>query len=618
MRALRGILLVFLALFPLVTLFHRNDLGRWDLQRSAMAAPDEFSYLLMAQHFLQGGGLSLQDQVGRDTFYPPGFPLLIAGWTKLLFSGQLTPFAVHALNALLLCVDTLLAYFLSRQLLVRFSHSCHRRFFYSHETANWLALLIAAIFATNWHVLETALFVMSEPFFMFITFAWLALGLRWRDWPVNSPRTLAMAALAVLAWSIRGAGIVCVAVTAGYPIFLWIRQRQSRRDSMTRGSSTYACLAPMLLALLIPLAYQIVLTRLSPEKSVTSGEESANSYPRQLLHGLTAKSQKPGDRLHFSSLHDYPAIVSNLVLFALGHFNDYAASFVPWPRENPDFHFRDLIGKIFGFFGLTGWLFHLSRAAKEPAVDAFPAIYVLLYMGLYLVWPFNFARFWSPILPLTLAYAADALIRFPWSKWSDWPKSKIIKSPRAFLAALLLGLLLSLAAAEDYVQLGNYARRLNYVSDSLADAVRVMKRAAPDPAHAIIATLGGDDQFAMAWYFSQGAGQQLQYTIHAPRPHIQDPTAPGGDRPEKSDEMLLRLCHESQQFPGTHLLFFKYFPNSDSDTRDTLESFQKQMNGRASLVKIFQKEIIATVWEIRGAQPPALISDLSWEMARKP
>src|SRR4029079_171418 len=111
MRLVRGILLLLIALVPLVALFHHDDRGRWDVQRSAMAAPDEFSYLLMAQHFLQGGGLSLQADLGRDTFYPPGYPLLLAAWGKVF---GLTTFTAHALNTALLCLGTLVVYSFSR------------------------------------------------------------------------------------------------------------------------------------------------------------------------------------------------------------------------------------------------------------------------------------------------------------------------------------------------------------------------------------------------------------------------------------------------------------------------------------------------------------------------
>ena len=172
MRLLRRILLLLIVLIPLTTLVHQNELGRWDVQRSAMAGPDEFSYLLMADHFLQGGGLSLQRWLGRDTFYPPGYPLMLASWCKLL-GGGVTAFKAHALNATLLVIDTLVAYLFACRMLASLGRQGHRRFQYGKDAQEWMALLVAGIFATNWHVLETSLLIMSEPAFMLATFAWL-------------------------------------------------------------------------------------------------------------------------------------------------------------------------------------------------------------------------------------------------------------------------------------------------------------------------------------------------------------------------------------------------------------------------------------------------------------
>lgn len=178
-NSLRALIVILLALIPLSTLLHQDDLGRWDTQRSAMAAPDEFSYLLMARHFLAGGGLSLQADLGRDTFYPPGYPLLLAAWSKPL---GLSVFSAHALNTALLSLATVAVYFLARRILLHLFSAGHRRFALSDDAAAFFALLITALFATNWHVLETSLLIMSEPAFMVVSFAWLTLALRWRAW----------------------------------------------------------------------------------------------------------------------------------------------------------------------------------------------------------------------------------------------------------------------------------------------------------------------------------------------------------------------------------------------------------------------------------------------------
>lgn len=575
-----------IALIPLVTLLHRNDLGRWDVQKSAMAGPDEFSYLLMGQHLLEGGGLSLQKSIGRDTFYPPGYPLLLALWAKLFFGGRLTAFAAHALNTVLLCAGCVVVYFFSRRQLLLLSEQEHRRFHFSPGTAETLALLIAGLFATNWHVLESALLIMSEPAFMLVTLGWLAAALKWPAWHLSPSRALVVVLLAVAAWSIRGAGIVCVAATAAYPFMMGWRERGQVNTAILKRW------APIALAILLPLVYQAAVTAASPEKSITSGEESANSYPRQLLHGLTYAGH--GRYLQFSQVSDYPSLAANLGKMVLEHFNDYASSFVPWPRENPDLHFRDLIGKIMGILGLSGWLFHATRGSTAAPNSQgrplrFLELYVLLYMSLYLVWPFDFARFWSPIMPVMLVYAADAMIQLG----GVLPR---VRMPS--VAAVLLGLLLVLSGEEVYVQLGNYARRLNDVSTALADGVAAIIRRSPDPAKTIVATMDGDTQFGLAWYFSQAAGGN-GFRVRSPEPHL----AAKGGAGEHADEMLLRSLNELNNSRDGRLFFFSYFPQSSPDTRDTIKSVEEKTHDAASFDQVFRHGNIASVWKIELKRP---------------
>jgi hypothetical protein len=611
-----------------------------------MAGPDEFSYLLMADHFLKGGGLSLKADPGRDTFYPPGFPLLLAGWSKLT-GGTVTVFRAHALNAVLLCVDTLIAYFFARRLLAALATRGHRRFHYGAEAQAWIALLAAGIFATNWHILETSLLIMSEPAFMLATFAWLVVALRWRAWPQHIGQATVVGLLATAAWSIRGAGIVCVAVTILYPALQLAGALRARSVASTGAGAPSAMrsrIAALAILLLLVVAYQGALKVASPEKALASGKESANSYTDQLLGGLT-----DGHRLRLSSPADWPKVALNLRNLVFDHFADYASSFVPWPRENPDWPFRIFIGKAMGILGLLGWAWHATRlrieagarAEREPspvpagaAPDSlrFLELFVLLYVGLYLVWPFNFARFWSPILPIMLVYAADAVVRF--------------SLPRRGLATAaapmaLLGLLLALSGIELRVQLGNYARRLHYVSDALARSVDAIVRRAPDPAVAAVAAMNGDDHFALAWYFSQRPsrkderGEVREYRIHSPLPHV----AAKEGAPESVEEMLLRLAEGQREVTvgevgGTgqaawRIYLFSYFAHRDA--RGVFANLQRRYPGLIELVaegshaattpatspvregmapsggdgppliveKIQQQEIISAVWEIR-------------------
>ncbi len=590
MRLLRRILLVLFLLVPLTTLFHKNEVGRWDLQHSAMAGPDEFSYLLMADHFLQGGGLSLQNWLGRDTFYPPGYPLMLAAWCKL-FGGSVTAFKAHALNAVLLCIDTLVAYLFAQRLLGVLGRRGHRRFHYGSETQGWIALLVAGIFATNWHVLETSLFIMSEPAFMLAVFAWLAFALTWKRWFLHPGQTLAVATLAIAAWSIRGAGIVCVATTLLYPAGSLLWNYFKRKPSVQMGRRLLSIVAIVVMV----AGYQGMLKFLSPEKALASGQQSANSYTDQLTTGLT-----DGHRLTIANRGDWLKLANNLCNLILDHCGDFASSFVPWPRETPDFHFRVYSGKSFALFGILGWLWNVLRKKSRLR---FLDLFLLLYVALYLVWPFDFARFWSPILALMLVYGADGVIR------SGESLAKIGRLPAAAAALVLLSLLLFLNSVEDLVQLGNYARRLNYVSDSLASGVSTIIQLSPDPPSTYVAAMDGDEHFALAWYFTQAAGPHgepgggRRYIPYSPMPH----SAAKAGAPETVEEMLLRMMATAG--PGSavtntagdgHIFLFSYFTHRDAEgVFSNLQRTQPAIMSSWSVQKVRQQEIIVAIWELR-------------------
>ena len=234
--------------------------------------------------------------------------------------------------------------------------------------------------------------------------------------------------------------------------------------------------------------------------------------------------------------------------------------------------------------------------AYEPRAG-FLELFILLYLVLYLLWPFNMPRFWSPILPLMLVYAADAVMRF-----SDRLKSL----PRPALASVLLALLFILSAEEDVRHLGDYARRLNYVSDALSNAARTVVRLSPDPQNTFVAGMSDDELFAMAWYFSQTPGG-TGYRVRAPEPHL---PANQGKR-ELAHELLIRSYDELFQIPSSgerRLYFISYFPNAD--TRAALEQLQTLRDGHvrdpgnvrepaAVVRKVFQQGSEVTLWQIQ-------------------
>jgi hypothetical protein len=508
----RRILLLLACLVPLITLVHQNDLRYWEANRAAMVAPDEFSYLLTAEAILHGQGISTQKTLGIDTFYPPGYPLLLAIWGAAL--GGLTAFKAHVLNALLVCAATGVVYLFSKRLLALVAESEHRRMRWSAATSGWIALLIAGIFATNWHVLESALYVFSEPAFMLATFAWLALGLKWREWFVSYRKTLAVTLLAIAAWSIRGAGLVCVVVTVVYPLVILLRSRARLR----------ARVGPIVLIVALAIAYQLIIMWASPSKSLASTDAASHGYPAQLLNGITDRGH-----LRLGNVRDWPELAWHVADLGMSHVDDFAASFVPWYRDPPDMMVRIFIGKLLAAMALLGFVAHLLR---RNAATWFLDAYIVCYFGLYLLWPFNMARFWIPILPVMLVYLVDGVRAFGAVRRIFLPQR---------VAGVLLALVLILASVELWVQLGNYERRVNYVTDCLAVAAASVVKASPDAAKTTVIVAGQDEHLLFAWYL----------------PKDRVPVSPKGE--ERAQQLILRAVAQMRRDPARRVFVIDYF-----------------------------------------------------------
>ena len=567
MTALRRIALLLITFIPLCTLVHVSDFARWDRNRSLMTAPDEFSYILTAQSILQGHGISTQHTLGLDTFYPPGYPLLLAAWSFV--AGGLSPFTAHLLNALLLSAATAVVYLFSRRLLTLLPQHDDPRLQWGGRMNDWIALLISALFAANWHVLETALFVFSEPAFMLATFAWLALSLQWKKWHLHPLQTLAVTLLAIAAWSIRGAGLVCIIVTIAYPC---LNLFQSKFQNL---KSRITCI---LLILLLAGAYQITLAAVSREKSLLATGASGNNYTHQLINGITH-----GGQLRFSIPGDWPGLAKRVAYLAVTHLDDFARSFIPWLREPPDTLPRYAAGIIVALLAIVGLVRHLLRPHRTaPLLD----LYIVVYFLLYLLWPFNFPRFWSPVLPIMLVFAVDAIRHFSRLR-------PTVAAPRA-AALTLLSLLLLLATQELFLHLGQYQRRINYVSDALAAAATAIVRISPDPHHTIVAVGGDDERFVFAWYFSHiPAGNG--FFPRSPQPHLLTPDGPH----ESLDDFLLRCLDQSDQDAPARLFLIRQF--TEPDYPEVFLNLRKKFPDRMRNVRlqpIFRRGDAATVWEV--------------------
>jgi hypothetical protein len=566
----RRLLLALLCLLPLVTLVHKNDLGRWDVARSAMAAPDEFSYLLLADSFLHGRGVHLEAAIGRDAFYPPGYPAFLAAFCAPL--GGLTLFRAHLLNALLLCACVLLAYFLAKRLLGHLNGAVHPRHRVSSRVLPWLALVCAAAFAVDWHVLEGALFVFSEPAFTLTTLAWLLLALRFPEWPASPLKTLPIAALAMLAYTIRGAGLVCVGATLLFALISQLPAMLPRGWGIPRPLHIRRRLASFALILVLAAGTKL-LTRYT--------DNAPNSYPHQLVNGLTH-----GGQFSFARPGDWRAIDLRIEMLAASHLDDFAQAFTPIPRIDGDNGPLTFIGKTFALLALATWVLNLGGALRASwrsgaAPLLFVDLYLALYIGLYLLWPFNMARFWTPILPIALPYALHA------GRTLAGATTPAAARLARFVPAAALVLLLVLNAEELLLHLGPYQNRLNYVSDALASAAATVARRSPDPAATFLCVEGGDEHFIFAWYL-RDAG----IVPRSPRER------------ERLEAFIARTAADAQRVPGAKIFIVSYFDDYlFEEVFANLRAGDPRLMARYRPVRIYQKGIEVTLWELRPTLP---------------
>jgi hypothetical protein len=522
MRAMtlaRRIGVALICLLPLLTIAHPTPSGAWTLNHSAFISPDEFSYLLTAQNIAAGHGIRLP---GLDNFYPPGFPFLLALW------GKRFGFSLISMH---LAVTTL--QIAANILIVRIVAKIWDILTASRGSP-WLPVTILLLYATNWNVLENIMSIFSEGAFTLAVFAWLALGIHRPGWLESIPWTLVMALLAVAATAMRSAGIVCVALTLAWPWMAWWWEVGDLR-SVTHHYWLKALRASALV-LAIVIAWYVGIALASPEKSIlqTNGH---NSYTMQLLHGIT----------HGTFLSD-----------VIAHLDDWSQSFVPPPREAWRAVPLGWAGKIFLALALLGFIprwWTRSRAALR-FVDWF----VLLYVGLYAIWPFDFARFWIPILPLMLTYAALGL--------SALRRTRLRISRPAIAAAALM---LALNLWEIHGKLFAYATRIDYVTDCLAGT------------RAAITSVGGTPRDTML------SNETFTFSYHTGLAQID---LPWPDPPDQAAKIITdRAQQEGVVFVGSYFTPALYRPLIDA-----------VIQRGVSVQKIDDADMVQ-VWAVRAAAP---------------
>jgi len=161
-------------------------------------------------------------------------------------------------------------------------------------------------------------------------------------------------------------------------------------------------------------------------------------------------------------------------------------------------------------------------------------------------------RFWVPILPIMLVLIVDLV--------------------PARACVPLFALLLTLNVSELYVHLGNYQRRINNVSDALADAAATIVKHSP----ALIAVAGSSEHFVFAWYLSQTPG--------GGNCEIRSPQS------ESFENFLVRITEKNPQKNTAQLFIISYFSEPLYPQRP-----------------IFQRERITAVWRISPENPPPIL-----------
>jgi hypothetical protein len=501
------------------------------------------------------------------------------------------------------------------------------------RTADVAALAIAVLYASNWFVLETALFVFSEPAFIVVSLTWLAVALHKPRWYESIGWSALLAALAVASMSIRGAGIVCVAATALYPPLAWACGYA--RDAAGKARPRLGALVlPWLVVLAIGGGYAILERTLVPK--------AEGSYAHQLVRGLT-----DGDKFTraWAATGPTPALLwewaGHLANLATSHLGGLVQSFVPpyfaesdslWIFGRPGT--LRLIAELALLLAVLGWLGRWVTPRRKAPVGRFarvagpsvqlPELYVLLSVGLYLVWPFDMVRFWVPLYPLMLAYAFVAL-RDAARAAADWHAARstgIVPVRTAVIAATLAVLLVVLNVQNLVLVLPGYQRRLNYVSDCLADVAGYLahvaeterqaassaggkrqaggsnESGAQDPPRLIVA--GADEAKAIAWYLyaQQRAGGGTE-GLFPPYPPLRGPRG--------IERQIVAQMDQAASRPGglrifvmsyfTHDLLEEVFANLRSEHPKLFGPAQTR-DERWTIQKRLQLWNITAVWEI--------------------
>jgi hypothetical protein len=353
---------------------------------------DAVTYLTMAASAADGQGFTLPGD--RRPQFPIGYPSLIVGLDRL---GLATSWAFVGINLLFLGLGLAAAYGILR----------HTFGLGREASAGVCALTLA-----SWVTLKHALLPMGETVFLGLLLA--SALLLTRAWTAPDSRKRALwwalaAAVALLAWTVRSAGVALLPALAVAALPPTLRGRAA----LTRLRSPSG-----LLALGIAGAAGLAAVLWAMETKYFS--DWAGIFTRYDQVEVLTKNAR-------WKVYEWAQLLLNAPLGRL--------------RGTPGFTLLWLVPGTVGLLALAAGLW--KRRRQWGPVDALG----LAYTAMLFLWPGVDPRFWLPVLPLLVGYLALTVLPLTRSRWG-----------RGFVTAYLVYFLLV-----GLVALG-YSTRLSWSS----------------------------------------------------------------------------------------------------------------------------------------------------------
>jgi hypothetical protein len=416
------VLLALLVLFVGGVMFTAPGRGYWVID------PDAAAYVGLARSLAAGDGYVL-DGVPHAKF-PPGYPALLA--IPIAFTGDPECYgAMRDVTTLCALLAILLAYAVARRLLA---------------LPPGRALLLAFASAVSIYTLQYSVgFLRSESAFSAAFLGSLLLGRRWcREGGVPAALLAALAAGAAV--SIRSAGLAAIAAIAIGRLTTGRKLDFRPRTLLELAIFGAVAIAPFAL-------HKAWVERASERLGLASsdyGDELLAAYALDLTKDVDVDmptiepfSTEMAQRVH-----------GNLAALALS-----LGKFVANHHLGANLAVDAGTGKLhLGGFALLALLAGgLFLAARRGLFDVVVA--TLVYLALYLIWPFNQQqRFYQPLLPILLAlvaFAAGAVLRGS-LLLATRPAGRAVLA----LVAAVVAILLATATSERPVILGRWSNSL--------------------------------------------------------------------------------------------------------------------------------------------------------------